>query len=220
MHFLEWIRRVPLATLLLAAACGTVNQGPVGGRRPAGPDAREVAAWMIGTFSSEAQAAKNPAFRAVVLHVAPMWTDRPDARWLYVEQAMASTPDKPYRQRVYRLSDTPDGVDSMVYELPGDPLQRAGAWKDQNPLNDLLPDMLVPKAGCTVHLKRGSGIEWSGGTEGTGCPSTRDGATYATSEVTVTPTELRSWDRGFDASGKQVWGSTAGPYIFVKETAR
>ena len=28
---------------------------------------------------------------------------------------------------------------------------------------------------------------------------------------------FHSWDRGFDASGKQVWGATAGPYEFVKQ---
>ncbi|MEY2746457.1 MAG: CpeT/CpcT family, partial [Planctomycetota bacterium] len=25
-----------------------------------------------------------------------------------------------------------------------------------------------------------------------------------------------SWDRGFDAAGKQVWGSTKGPYLFER----
>jgi hypothetical protein len=80
--------------------------------------------------------------------------------------------------------------------------------------------MLVPKAGCAVRLKRADGQTWTGGTDGHGCPSSREGAAYTTSEVTLTATELRSWDRGFDAKGKQVWGSTAGPYIFVKETGK
>lgn len=220
MTFADWIRcLVPLAGLA-AAACGTVNQGPVEMKRPAGEQVRQVAEWMTGTFSSGAQASKDPQFRNVVLHIAPIWTDRRDARWLYVEQAMATTLDKPYRQRVYRLTDSPDGIESMVYELPGDPLRFAGAWKEDRPLNQMLPSMLLPKAGCAVHLKSTDGLTWTGGTDGTGCPSSREGAAYATSEVTLTPTELRTWDRGFDASGKQVWGSTAGPYVFVKEATR
>ena len=48
------------------------------------------AAWMTGAYSSAAQSAKDPQhFRSVTLHMAPIWTDRSDARWMYVEQAMA-----------------------------------------------------------------------------------------------------------------------------------
>jgi hypothetical protein len=32
----------------------------------------------------------------------------------------------------------------------------------------------------------------------------------------VTETTLESWDRGFDAGGEQVWGATAGGYVFEK----
>lgn len=217
MTFVDWIRLAAPCASVWIVACGTVNQGPVQAIRPVGGEVRQVAEWLQGNYSSAAQAVQDAKFRSVVLHIAPIWTDRPDARWLYVEQAMSNAQDKPYRQRVYRLSDSEDGVESMVYELPGDPLACAGAWKDQKPLDQLLPSMLVPKAGCAVKLRRTEAGLWTGGTEGTGCPSSRDGASYATSEVTLTPGELRSWDRGFDAQGKQVWGSTAGPYIFVKE---
>lgn len=220
MTFADRIRPLAIATSLLSAACGTVNQGPADAKRPVGADVRQVAEWLAGNYSSGAQSAKDPQFRNVVLHIAPMWTDQPDARWFYVEQAMANAPDKPYRQRVYRLTDTGDGVESMIYDLPGDPLTYAGAWRAQKPLDQLLPSMLLPKAGCAVRLARTDGLTWTGGTEGTGCPSSREGAAYTTSEVTLTPNELRSWDRGFDSTGKQVWGSTAGPYIFVKEIAK
>lgn len=220
MTFPERIRTCLSCLALLTTACGTVNQGPVERIRPVGGDVREVAAWMSGSYSSAAQAAKDPQFRSVVLHIAPIWIDRPDARWFYVEQAMTDSQDRPYRQRVYRLSDSTVGVESMVFELPGDPLVHAGAWKSPRPLDQLLPSMLVPKAGCAVKLTRAESGEWTGGTDGTGCPSARQGAAYTTSEVTLTATELRSWDRGYDAQGKQVWGSTAGPYVFVKERSR
>jgi hypothetical protein len=42
------------------------------------------------------------------------------------------------------------------------------------------------------------------------------GAVYATSEVTVTPEALISWDRGFGAAGEQVWGAVTGGYVFKK----
>jgi hypothetical protein len=43
------------------------------------------------------------------------------------------------------------------------------------------------------------------------------GATYATSEVVINKQMLESWDRGWDASGKQMWGATKSGYQFVKQ---
>lgn len=56
-----------------------------------------------------------------------------------------------------------------------------------------------------------------GATTGDGCGSALRGAAYATSEVVLTPDTLRSWDRGYDKAGKQVWGAVKGPYVFVKQ---
>jgi len=35
-------------------------------------------------------------------------------------------------------------------------------------------------------------------------------------EVVITETQMVSWDRGFDAGGKQVWGAEKGGYVFKK----
>ena len=56
-------------------------------------------------------------------------------------------------------------------------------------------------------------------TRGNGCASERSGAAYATAEVRLEPGRMASWDRGFDAAGKQVWGATTGAYVFVKRAA-
>jgi len=58
------------------------------------------------------------------------------------------------------------------------------------------------------------GEQMVGGIVGDGCASELDGARYANSEVTLTDDWLDSWDRGFDASGTQVWGEQAVPYRF------
>lgn len=205
----------------LPAACGTINQGPVPMATRPGAQVDRLAAVMNGDFSSAAQAAKDPAhFKAVTLHMAPIWTDRSDGRWLYVEQAMADAADKPYRQRIYCLLQRGDGVESRVFELPGDALAYAGAWRDPTRLQQLMPALLTPREGCSVILKAQPDGSWRGGTEGEGCESTRQGARYATSQVTVAEDRLETWDRGYDAAGKQVWGATEGPYIFLKETPK
>lgn len=209
-----------LATLL-QAACGTVNQGPTMAKTPPSRAADEVAVWMMGNYSSSAQAKSDPEnFKSVVLHIAPIWVERIDGRWLYMEQAMADTPDKPYRQRVYRIMDEAGGVENMVFELPGEPLRFAGAWKDTDRMNQLMPQLLTPLEGCSVHLKRTGNAEWTGGTGDQLCESALRGATHAHSQWWLKAGELRTWDQGFDASGKQVWGTANGPYIFIKETSK
>ena len=218
---------VAAAAIALLAACDgppVVDAGPLDSRpgpREAGAldPVADAAAWLCGHYSSAAQAAADPAFFDVRLHVVRIWPDRLDGPWLYVEQAMATALDKPYRQRIYRLSALPDGTaESIIHELPGDPLAWAGAWKDVARFNALDPALLAVRPGCSVVLRYAGPGRMTGSTQGDGCASALRGAAYATSEVTLTAGELESWDRGFDAKGNQVWGSTKGAYRFVKES--
>lgn len=215
------IRTLAAVFAALPSACGTINQGPVPAAIAPSASVDEVKAWLAGDYSSAAQAASDSAnYKSVVLHIAPIWRDRTDGRWLYVEQAMADAQDKPYRQRVYCLKDHGGEVQSMVFELPGDPLAFAGAWKDPTRINQLMPALLTPRDGCSVYLKRDAAGRWTGSTRDQACESSLRGAAWATSEVTLTPDRIESWDRGFDKAGKQVWGATKGPYIFLKENAK
>lgn len=58
---------------------------------------------------------------------------------------------------------------------------------------------------------------YEGGTNADHCPSDLRGAKYATTKILLKKGELHSWDQGFDANGKQVWGATNGGYIFIKK---
>jgi hypothetical protein len=93
-------------------------------------------------------------------------------------------------------------------------LRFVGAWRNTNLLDGVTSRDLALRDGCSITLRRVAQNSFEGSTAGTGCESTLRGASYATSEVTVTPTELVSWDRGFDRSGVQVWGATVGGYRF------
>ena len=181
-----------------------------------GDDLATLIRWMTGSFSSVAQAEADDRYRDIRLEMVPIWTDRDDGSWLYVEQAAAAALDRPYRQRVYRVSEAEDGLfTSEVFSLP-DPAALAGAFRDPARLDALEPGDLSLREGCAVVLRiRKDGI-FAGSTVGEGCASTLRGATYATSIVTVGPEGIESWDRGFDAEGNQVWGAEAGPYSFQR----
>lgn len=181
--------------------------------------AETVVKMLAGTYHNKTQAAADSDFFEIHLKMKPIWKDRKIGNWLYVEQAVAKAQDKPYRQRVYHVYSRPNGeVVSEIFSL-SNPLRFAGAWKLDKPLDQLTPDSLLSRAGCEVILTKQS-INGSNGYKGqTGqntCPSDLRGASWATSEVTMTDKQLISWDRGYDKLGKQVWGATKGGYIFDK----
>jgi len=183
--------------------------------------AEEVAALLSGTFDSTAQAVADPAgFRAVRLVAVPVPASRlgTGGPVLYLEQALLATPDRPYRQRFYRIEETADGgVVSRVFE-PKDPLAVSGKWRDPSDLALFGPGDVVERIGCAVRLKK-TGEAWEGGTEGKGCPSALSGARYATSRVRLVPGRMESWDRGYDVEDRQVWGAKDGPYVFERRSA-
>lgn len=172
--------------------------------------------FMQGSFSSEDQSKVDTNYFDIRLQMKPMWTIRSDAHWIYVEQAVASKMDKPYRQRVYRVSQLPDGTfESAVFTFP-DPLKYAGDWKKDNPLEELSPSDLTERKGCSVFLVKNEDGSFTGGTKGKGCESDLRSAKYASSEVVINKDGMKSWDRGFNENDEQVWGATNGGYIFKK----
>jgi hypothetical protein len=208
--------------LVGAAVTARGEAGPGTGPAAEAPasDLARLAACMTGSFSSFAQAQADSDYFDIRLEMAPVWLERSDAIWLYVEQARADHLDRPYRQRVYRVSERADGaLVSEVYTLPS-PLRFAGAFRQERPLAALSPDSLTAREGCAIVLRPRPDGSFAGATEGRACPSDLRGAAYATSEVVIRPGEMVSWDRGFDAEGKQVWGATKGGYVFRKAETR
>ncbi len=180
-------------------------------------DVTRIAAWMSGSFDSRDQhLADTTNYFDIRLHMKPIWKNRTDGVWLYVEQAMMGYLDKPYRQRVYHVYLQDDStVISHVYEMEK-PLRFAGVWQQESPLGALTPDSLKDRKGCSILLRKMNNVRYVGQTHDRDCLSTRSGATYATSEVVLEDGLLVSWDRGWDADGKHVWGATQGGYRFVK----
>jgi hypothetical protein len=74
--------------------------------------------WMCGSFSSQEKAAADTNFLDIRLEMVEIWKKESDTIWLYVEQAAAWSIDKPYRQRVYRLSRLDEySFESAVFSI-------------------------------------------------------------------------------------------------------
>ncbi|MFY7664513.1 chromophore lyase CpcT/CpeT [Flavobacterium sp.] len=169
---------------------------------------------MQGHYTSELQSKKDSTYFNISLRMTPIWKSK--GAYLYVEQALASKQDKPYRVRIYKLSERPDGkIVSEIYTLK-DEKAWIGKYTDPSLLDALTEADLELKSGCEVVLERVSKNTLRGATGEKSCPSELRGASYATSKVTVTKNSILSWDQGFDAAGKQVWGAEKGGYEFLK----
>src|SRR5262249_40273530 len=145
----------------------------------------------------------------------PIWSERTDGKWLFVERARAG--EKPEWLRVVRVHVDDGALASDTYLLPGDERRFAGAWKSSTPLADLRPESLTLREGATLRWSRAEDGSFAGASEPGACRSELSGAAYAVSLLTVSAEQITSWDRGYDTSGRQVWGVTSGPYIFERD---
>ncbi len=176
---------------------------------------KKLAKAMKGSYTSTAQHLKDTTnYFDIRLQIKPIWKKQKDGFWFYVEQAVATSIDKPYRQRVYHLIENNDGSFSSFIFTFNDPLRFTHHPKLLEKV--LTIDSLQERKGCDVKLKIDEKGNYAGSTDGKSCPSDRKGASYATSDVILIPNELHSWDRGYNMQGEQVWGATEGAYIFIK----
>jgi CpeT protein len=170
--------------------------------------------WMSGNFSSQQQALKDSDYFDVRLHMAPIWKERSDGHWLYIEQALAE--QKPFRQRVYNLILKDDTTFECVVYVFKDPSKYVGEWEKPIPLAGITPDSLLLRDDCSLYLYKKGDIAFVGGTIGTNCQSDQRGTAYTTIELTISKDQVIRWDRGYDKDGTQVWGVRKGGYVFKK----
>ncbi len=175
---------------------------------------KELVTIMQGNYSSQKQSEKDSSYFNISLRMVPIWKNK--GNYLYVEQAMFTKQDKPYRVRIYKVTQRGNNeFVSEIYTLKNEK-DWIGKWKTPEAFDALSENDIELKPGCEVVLKRIGKNKFAGQTGDKTCPSELRGASYASSKVTVSENEILSWDQGFDKEGKQVWGATLGGYEFVK----
>ncbi len=200
-----------VAAMLALSACNA----PRSANSSSNPELDALQRAMTGTFTSAAQAAADEAYYDITLHMYPIWKGK--GHWLYVEQAVSTTPDQPYRQRVYQLEQVDKRTfKSVVYTLDNE-AEYIGNWQVPASFDEMTEADLQLREGCAVILTKQRDGTYRGSTVDDKCKSELRGAAYATSEVTIEEGRIVSWDRGFEASGEQVWGAEKGGYVFLKQ---
>lgn len=170
---------------------------------------------MNGSYNSAAQAEMDSDYYDISLHMYPIW-EKNEGNFFYVEQALNSMQDKPYRQRIYELTRLTDSTfSSAIYNLDIDS-NWIGKWQTPEAFDSISLEDIELKEGCAVILKRIGKNHFKGSTGDRTCLSGFRGAMYASSEVEVFEDKIISWDRGFDSLDVQVWGAEKGGYVFEK----
>ncbi|MCP4805169.1 MAG: hypothetical protein GY913_04630 [Proteobacteria bacterium] len=173
----------------------------------------EVTALLAGRFDSADQAAEDFSYYAVSLVACPVDAPELGEHVLYIEQALVETLDSPYRQRLYVVTPEGEQVRSAIYEL--DRPKKAVGLCDEDSVRTYTADEAIERVGCDVLLSR-DGDAWVGETGNESCPSDLNGASWATSKVRLESDRIESWDQGWDGEGEQIWGATAGAYVFLR----
>ncbi|PSB23843.1 chromophore lyase CpcT/CpeT [Stenomitos frigidus] len=207
------IALTPLLLLIM------VQRSPAGTPMPLEQQVEAVATRLEGVMDTAAQASVNPKVSNVRMTSCrvPLAEDENALQskmiMLYQEQALADELTKPYRQRFLQLSASPmsQSVRSRAFK-PAHP----AAWV--NFCNKLPADRTVKPEDmgtvvCNVFLRH-SGDDYVGNTPADGCAANVRGTVRIKNHIVLRQSGMDTWDRGFDAAGRQVWGAKAESYQF------
>ncbi len=179
--------------------------------------------YITGKLDTSDHAVEDHEFYNITLKHCRVTLDAPGAAnnvYLYVEQSRSEMQDRPYRKRFMRLAPLARAgqVTSSIYEVEGAD-QYLGLC-DKSAAERVVPASIFSnQSKCTVFLTQ-NGNNFFGSTPLQGCVSNHNGATYMTNKTEVSDGFMSSWDRGFNAEGKQMWGAVKGPYMFKRITSQ
>ena len=178
-----------------------------------------VAARLEGVMDTSTQASVNPKVsnvRMTTCRVTLMdqgTVSQLPTIVLYQEQALSTELTKPYRQRFLQLSAS--SMSQSVQSRSFKPVNPA-AWVNfcsQPATTRIVKSPDIGTVVCNVFLRR-SGDDYVGNTPVDGCSANVRGAVRIKNHIVLRPIGMDTWDRGFDAAGKQVWGAKAESYQF------
>lgn len=182
-------------------------------RIPLATQVQTVVERLTGVMDTSAQQAKNPQAPNVRMTTCSVRVTDSEATFLYQEQALAQSLDRPYRQRFLRVapSAAEDTVESKSYK-PSNPQNWSGLCN--KPLEERIVSLNeLNDAECSVFLVPVANL-YVGHTQAGGCATNVRGAVRITNSVFLHATGMDTWDRGYDADGKQVWGAGGQAYQY------
>ncbi len=228
MKAVKKIRNTSLAVVLFGISLlshytqvAVAQENKLGSNSSNQQQVEDVASRLEGTMDTSAQARANPKVANVRMTACRIGLSDRNSQstnksiFLYQEQALSPELNKPYRQRFLEISSVNSGrtVRSLSYK-PVNP-ETAVNLCNKPASERIVKSNDLGKPFCSVFLTR-SGENYIGITPSQGCPANVRGAVKITNTIVLGDTNMKTWDRGFDAKGKQVWGAESNAYEFRK----
>ena len=106
----------------------------------------ELVSIMQGHYSSEKQSIADTDYYNISLRMIPIWKQK--GHYLFVEQAIFDKQDKPYRVRIYKVSQRSDNeFISEIYTLKNEK-DWIGKWATPEVYDQLTESDIELKQGC------------------------------------------------------------------------
>ena len=105
-----------LAIVTTLFSCKNAETNSENTKEEKGNHLQDLFGMMQGSFNSEIQAKVDSTYFNISLHMYPIWEGK--GNYLYVEQALTTRQNKPYRQRIYEVSQLNDSIfSSAIYTI-------------------------------------------------------------------------------------------------------
>ena len=173
------------------------------------PEFARIADLLSGSWRTTSSVAASDGSGSVdvVMTIAPVrLTQVPDA--LYAEVARADALHRPYRRAIFQLYRHSGSVRLRTLEFRNPEHETVGMMTGLWLVPGLFPDVPRDSLIATLDVVLTRDGEGYKGKTPYPYPTATGGAVEMTSELTIAPGRLTTADRGYDASGKIVWGAS------------
>ncbi len=182
------------------------------------PEIEKIGKMLSGSWKTTAPVnQQNPAAGKidVWMHIVPMAVQGLDGT-MYVENARSDAPHRPYRQAIFQLYSYKGKARLRTYEFRNrDTGGMVGLWLAPQ----YLPQIAAGELIATIDIDISPSGKGYAGKSPYPFPTGVGGAVEMTSELQLTDDTIVTEDRGFDATGKIVWGSSENDSYTFKKTA-
>ena len=184
-------------------------------------EVEKLANFIAGHWTNKEQATKFPSdWSHFQVGFYPLEYSFLDGFSFFTESANEYSLDAPYRTGVLLLEPKDNVILAKTFSIVG-PEDFWYASYEPSLLKSLTKDRLIePKDGCVIEFKydKRKGIFLGKTTQGKKCIIPRDGiTTYLDSTFSFGENKYTSLDTGRNIENdEQVWGSKAGPFVFLK----
>lgn len=170
---------------------------------------------ISGTFSSEAQSKIELGYNDLTLVNISIWKDKP-GYWLYSENFLSKQYSNVILQRIINI----ERIDSTTIKTTqyniNKPDAYKNAWKDVKLFDNLDVNELTQKTGCEIFYIKKTSTIYQGQSKPKTCLSKLDNVSFIMTNIVLSEDKISVWVKGYNESGKQIWGKIKGPYQYVR----